>query len=173
MIRGADLARTRAIVFEGNGIETTVLGDGAEKGKEVQVRVSVAADAPIGPQNFRVVTRQGVTNKIAFDIVAGTVLEETAVAGPLAQFPITLTGRLAQPGETDGYWIDVADGTTLTFEAVSRAAGFDPVVSLYEASGSWFNAQRLNRIAFNDEPFYFPGLSTNDRLWHHFSRGAK
>jgi len=67
----------------------------------------------------------------------------------------------------------VADGTTLTFEAVSRAAGFDPAVSLYEASGSWFNAQRLNRIAFNDEPLYFPGLSTNARLVHHFSLGGK
>ena len=83
------------------------------------------------------------------------MLEETAITGPLTQFPITISGRLTQPGETDAYWLEIADSATLTFEAVSRAAGFDPAVTLYEPSGSWFDARRLNRIGFNDEPLYF------------------
>ena len=146
---------------------------GAEDGKEVKVKVTVGNDAHIGRHEFRVVTARGVTNKIALDVLAGPVLEEAAVTGPLAQFPVTISGRLAQPGETDAYWIEIEAGATLTFEAVSRAAGFDPAVALYEPSGSWFDTQRLNRIAFNDEPLYFPGLSTNARLVHHFPRGGK
>jgi hypothetical protein len=173
VILGADLAGARAVVFEGNGVEASVIGAGSEDGKEVKVKVLVAADARTGRYDFRLVTAHGVTNKIALDVLAVPVLEEAAITGPLTQFPITISGRLTQPGETDAYWIEIAAGATLTFEAVSRAAGFDPAVMLYEPSGSWFDAQRLNRIGFNDEPLYFPGLSTNARLVHHFPRGGK
>jgi hypothetical protein len=122
---------------------------------------------------LRLITARGITNRIALDVVATPVLEEGAVKEPLTRFPVTVGGRLAEPGETDAYWIDVADGATLTFEALARTSGFDPAVSLYEPSGSWFDAQKLNRIAFNDEPLYFPGLSTNARLVHRFRRGGK
>jgi hypothetical protein len=130
VIRGADLAHARAVVFEGSGLECAVLGTGAEQGKEVRVKFSVAADARTGLHDFRLVTSHGVSNKIGLDVLAGPVVEEAAVSGPLAQFPITIAGRLAQPGETDAYWIEVARGATLTFEAVSRVNGFDPAVAL-------------------------------------------
>jgi hypothetical protein len=168
-----NLAGARAVVFEGRGLGATVTGVGSEPDKEIKVRVSVAADAEIGHHNFRLVTARGVTNNIAFEVLSGPVLEEAAVSGPLSQFPVTIIGRLAQPGESDSYWIEVAAGARLTFEAVSRDAGFDPAVALYEASGSWFDVQRLNRIAFNDEPFYFPGLSKDARLVHDFPRAGK
>src|SRR6188768_4049454 len=41
----------------------------------------------------------------------------------------------------------------------SGSATLDPTVGIYEPSGSWFDAKRLNRLAFNDEPLNFPGLS--------------
>jgi hypothetical protein len=173
VIRGVELTGARAVVFEGRGIEATVLGAAAEEGKEVHVKVSVATDAHTGRHDFRVVTPTGVTNKIAVDVPAVPVIEEAGVTGSLSHFPIAISGRLAQPGETDAYWIEIAAGATLTFEAVSRTAGFDPAVALYEPSGSWFDAQRLNRIAFNDEPLYFPGLSKNARLVHRFPRGGR
>jgi hypothetical protein len=173
LIRGADLADARAVVFEGKGVEAAVAGAASDEGKEVQLKVTVAADAPTGPHEFRLVTAHGVTNRIALDVLADPVFAEASVNGPLSQFPQTISGRLAQPGETDAYWIEIAAGATLTFEAVSRVAGFDPAVALYESSGSWFDPHRLNRIAWDDEPLYFPGLSTNARLVHHFERGGK
>jgi hypothetical protein len=173
VIHGADLSGARAVVFEHGGVQATISGTGTEDGKEVQVKVTIARDTEIGLHDLRVVTAQGVSNKIAFDVLAGTVLDGAAVTAPLTEFPVTISGRLGHPGETGGYWIEVAGGTTLTMEALSRTAGFDPAVALYEAAGSWFDAQRLNRIAFNDEPLYFPGLSTNARLVHDFARGGK
>jgi hypothetical protein len=173
LIRGADLADARTVVFEGSGVQAAIMGAATDEGKEVQVHVAVSPDARTGRHNFRLVTAYGATNKISLDVVGDPVLEEAAVTGTLSQFPITISGRLAQPGETDAYWIEVARDATLTFEAVSRVAGFDPAVALYEPSGSWFDAQRLNRIDFNDDPLYFPGLSTNARLVHHFSSGGK
>jgi hypothetical protein len=173
LIRGTDLGDPRTVVFEGHGVEAAVIGAASDEGKEVEVKFNVAADAPTGRHDFRLVTANGVTNRIALDVVAGPVLDEATVTGTLKQFPIMISGRLSQPGETDAYWIEIAAGTTLTFEAISRVAGFDPGVALYEPSGSWFDAQRLNRIAFNDEALYFPGLSTNARLVHHFTRAGK
>jgi hypothetical protein len=172
VIHGSDLAGARAVVFETPGLEAAVL-DAAEAAKEVKIRLSVSPDAAIGRHDLRLVTAHGVTNKIPLDVLAAPLLVEGAVAGTLAQFPIVVSGRLSQPGESDVYWIEVAAGRTLTFEAVSGTAGFDPSVALFEPSGSWFDPGRLNRIAFNDEPLYFPGLSTSARLVHRFSRGGK
>jgi hypothetical protein len=172
-IRGSDLAGARSVVFEGQGIVGVVPDSVGGEGKSVKVRVTVAADAAPGRREFRVVTANGVTNKIALDVVSDRVQDEAAVSGPLASFPAIIAGRLAQPGESDAFWIEVAGGETLTFEAVSGAASFDPSVTLYEQSGSWFDPLRLNRIAFNDEPLHFPGLSNSARLVHRFSRGGK
>jgi hypothetical protein len=173
VVRGADLGDARSIVFEGGGVTGVVTGAGGEAGKEANVRVSVGTDTTAGRHDFRLITAHGITNKIALEVIEGQVLQEDAVTVPLTHFPVTISGRLAQPGETDAYWIETAAGTTLTFEAASRAAGFDPAVALYEPSGSWFDPRRLNRIAFNDEPLYFPGLSTNARLVHHFPKAGR
>jgi hypothetical protein len=173
VIHGGDLAGARAALFTGGGLQATVTAPVSKDGTEVQLRVSVDGDAQTGLHDLRVVTARGITNKISFDVLAAPVIEETAVKRPLTQFPVTICGRLAQPGETDAYWIEISGGATLTFEAISHVAGFDPAVVLYEPSGSWFDARRLNRIAFNDEPLYFPGLSTNARLVHHFPRGGR
>jgi hypothetical protein len=43
VILGADLTGARAVVFEGNGVEAAVIGAGSEEGKEVKIKVSVAA----------------------------------------------------------------------------------------------------------------------------------
>src|SRR6266566_1813812 len=64
LIRGAELMDARAVVFEGNGVDAAVIGATSDEGKEVKVKVTVAADARTGRHDFRLVTAQGVTNKI-------------------------------------------------------------------------------------------------------------
>lgn len=150
------------------------------------MRVQVRADAKPGRYSFRLMTARGVSNSVPFYIVKEPIAAEpdgshdtpeTAVT--VGDVPVVLSGKIAQRGETDYYAFNVAAGQTLTFEAISGlptngapgggTAGFDPAISLYEASGSWFDSKRVNRIAFNDEPLWVIGKPTGAYLVHNFA----
>lgn len=180
-LRGSCLSGARLVMFEGTGVEARVLAPvpggppGEDAGKEtLQLQVTMAADAQPGPHEFRIVTARGVSNKMTLEVAAEPVLpEETASAAPLRRFPVVIQGRIARPGESDAYWIEAAAGETLTFEASSFSDGYDPSVEIAERSGSWFDPDRLNVVASNDEPLYFPGLSTDARLVERFPHAGK
>ncbi len=179
LVRGSDLEGARSVVWEGAGAEALVLGIETEppaageklEKQLVKLQVSLAAQAA-GRLHFRLVTPRGVSNKIPVDVLEDPVVQESE-ASVLRRFPLVVNGRIARPGELDAYWIEVYPGETLTFEASSGVPGFDPSVRLYERSGSWFDPERLNELASNDEPLYFPGLSTAARLVHRFERGGQ
>jgi hypothetical protein len=169
-IRGTVLARSQSLQFSGTGVRARVLRVEPDL---VHVEMSLDAEAAPGDHAFRVLTADGITNQISMRVARNRVVAETDVTDTLERFPTVVTGRIASRGETDSYWIRAETGQTLTFEAFSVHAPFDPVIGLYEASGSWFDSQRLNQIAFNDEPLFFPGLSTNARLVHRFEKGGR
>ncbi|MEX2262253.1 MAG: hypothetical protein WD696_09895 [Bryobacteraceae bacterium] len=176
-IRGVNLGGAHTVWFEGQGVRARVLRvepepDAAtEKPADLlHAEVTVDADAPVGAHPFRVVTPFGVTNEIVLPIVEEPVIGEK---DPIPGFPVIVNGRLVKRGEVDAYWIEAGAGQTLTFEISSGHAAFDPSVSLYEPSGSWFDSDRLNRIAFHDEPLFFPGLPTDGRLVHRFAKAGK
>ncbi len=181
LLRGSDLAGAQHVIFDGSAVAARILGVDAEppvpgetsKKDLVKLRVTLAPDAAPGRYDFRVVTPLGVSGKIPFQVTIEPVWHETQTAEPLRQFPVVINGRIHKPGQTDSYWIEAAAGETLTFEATSFTDSFDPSVSLYEASGSWFDPHRLNQVASNDEPLYFPGLSTDARLVQRFERAGK
>ena len=85
---------------------------------------------------------------------------------------MVVNGRIAKKGEVDYYRFDAHAGETLSFEAFSGFSAFDPSITILEPSGSWFDPHRLNRVAFNDEPLYFPDFSTDAKLVHRFERGG-
>jgi hypothetical protein len=182
VLRGASLADARALMFEGNGVEARVLfvnpeqpAAGEETAKDhpgqlLKVQFTIQGDAAIGPHDFRVVTLRGVSNKLALQVTAEPVLNETEAALPLKRFPIVINGRIAHPGDTNSYSIEVTGGETLTFEASTFADAFDPSITLYEPTGSWFDPHRLNQVASNDEPLSFPGLSKDARIVKRFPR---
>ena len=76
-------------------------------------------------------------------------------------------------------------GASLAFEVVSgfpqiasggsaaTVAKFDPALTIYERAGSWFDPDRLNRIAYNDEPEWVFGKSTDARLVHRFAKAGE
>src|SRR5436190_91673 len=179
-LRGSDLAGAHRVMFVGSGIEARILGIDAEppvpgetaKKDRVRLQVTLGPDAAPGRHEFRVVTPRGVSGAIPLQVTAEPVLHEMPDV-PLRQFPLVINGRIAKPGQTDSYWIEAAAGETLTFEATSFADNFDPSVTLYEPSGSWFDPHRLNQLASNDEPLYFPGLSTDARLVEEFAHAGK
>jgi hypothetical protein len=96
--------------------------------------------------------------------------------------PAMYNGRLSRRGEADYYSFHARAGETLTFGVISglphtaaagsgaTVANFDPSLTIYEASGSWLNPNRLKRIAFNDEPVFVFGRGTDSHLVHTFSR---
>jgi hypothetical protein len=156
----------------------------------VRVQVSSTAGAKPGRYTFRLVTPDGVSNALPLYIAASTVLPEpdgihdtpetaVAVSGASALY----SGRIAQRGESDFYVFDARPGETMTFQVTSglpsigaaggNANGFDPSLSLYEPSGSWFDAKRVNRIAFNDEPLWVLGKLTDAYLVHRFEKAGR
>ncbi len=175
-VRGSDLAGARALVFDRPGVSAAALGmekASEEKQELFRIRVTVAADAAMGRREVRVLTPKGVSNAITLHVVDEPVIDEAQAADSLKRFPVVINGRISEPGETDAFWIEAAAGETLSFEAAPETPGLDPSLSLYAPSGSWFDPERLNRVAANDEPLYFPGLSLDARLVHRFERGGR
>ena len=169
-VRGVNVANARSLFFPEQGITGKVVsGDTGS----VRVAITIAEQTPAGTHPFRLITAEGLSNQILLRVVEEPVVSEHEARGMVAHIPIVIAGRIAQPGESDDYWINVTDGQTLTLEAYAGAGPLDPSVGIYESGGSWFDAHRLNRIAFNDEPLYFPGLAKDARLVHRFRHAGK
>src|SRR5215472_13199830 len=182
-LRGNSLAGARAVRLENGPFTVTVEGVEPEPPAEsggrktrvdlVKLRVDVRPDAKPGRYPFRLITRNGISNALSLGIIDGPVL------------PATWSGRLARRGETDYYSFHADAGQIVSFQVTSgfpqiAAAGsaatvpnFDPAITLYEPAGSWFDPQRLNRIAFNDEPVWVFGKPTDPVLVHRFAHAGE
>jgi len=187
-IRGVKLRDAQALWFEMDGIQARI--DDVQSDPEgdpnattpsdlVNVHLIIAPAAKPGSHLFRVVTKQGVSNAISLRVTnERTIPEPESLTGDpdhapkLDAFPMVVNGRIAKKGEVDYYRFDAQAGETLCFEAFSGFSAFDPSVAILEQSGSWFDPNRLNRVAFNDEPLYFPDFSTDAKLVHRFEHAG-
>jgi len=201
-LRGNSLAGARAVRLENGPFTVTVEGVEPEPPAEsggrktrvdlVKLRVDVRPDAKPGRYPFRLITRNGISNALSLEIIDGPVLPEPPgthetrqSAIPISSLPATWSGRLARRGETDYYSFHADAGQIVSFQVTSgfpqiAAAGsaatvpnFDPAITLYEPAGSWFDPQRLNRIAFNDEPVWVFGKPTDPVLVHRFAHAGE
>ncbi len=157
----------------------------------VTLRVQVPSDAKPGRYPFRLITANGISNALTLHIAGLAVTAEPA--GPhetkdsaiaVSEVPALFSGRLSRRGEADYYAFQAEAGQTLTFEVISglpqiaaggssaTVANFDPSLSIYQPEGSWFDPSRLRRIAFNDEPVWVPGRSTDAHLVHRFAKSG-
>jgi hypothetical protein len=157
----------------------------------VKLRVHISPEAKPGRYPVRLVTRNGVSNALPLHVVELPVIYEppgvhetrdSAVA--ISKLPVVYAGRLARRGEADFYSFHAEAGETFTFQAISGfpqiAAGgsaatvpnFDPALTIYEPAGSWFDAGRVNRIAYNDEPAWVFGKSTDAYLVYRFTKAG-
>lgn len=180
VIRGTGLSAARAIVLPEPGLRGRVVGvrteeqSGAKDPPAIQlVDVEFTANAGVtGKHPFRLVGESGVTNELTLQLTDVPAVDEKSAA-PLKQFPVVIHGRIEKPGESDTIWMEAKAGETLTFSATSGNSSLDPSLTILEQSGSWFDAGRLNSLAFNDEPLYFPGLSNDARLVHQFAKPGR
>ena len=197
-VRGSGLAAASGVsigkapftvAVEGTDVESP----GRNKGRMdlIKLRVQVSQDAQPGRYPIRLITRNGVSNALPLHIVDFPVLaepagkhetQESAVA--VSKLPAVYSGRLERRGEADYYSFNAEAGQLLTFEVISgfpqiaaagsaaTVANFDPALTIYERAGSWFDPKRLNRIAYNDEPVWVFGKSTDAHLIHRFAKAG-
>ncbi len=172
-IRGKNLKGARSVWFPAAGIRARVMNVESPDANNDLVRAefTVEASATAGPHQFRVVTPAGISNEIELDVAGGAPVVQSDA--PIAHFPVSIEGQIAKSGDVNSYPITVEAGQTLTLEAHSGFRSFDPSIAIAEQSGSWFDSQRVNRLAFNDEPLFFPGLSNDARLVHRFEKSGK
>lgn len=202
-VRGEGLADATSVFFEPPHpglrasiakVETEPPSEASIRAKRsfdlVHLRLELTADLPEGAYPLRIVTPRGFTNAMSIYVMGAPVEAEPAGthdtvngAVPL-KVPGIVAGRIMQRGESDLYFFDVAaPGAQVTFETISglpapgapggNANGFDPSIAIYEASGSWFDPGRLNRLAFNDEPLWVLGRRTDAHLTHTFARAGR
>src|SRR5579872_1284229 len=201
-VRGTGLAGAKAASIGGAPFQIAVEGVEAEPPSEspngrkgridlVKLRVEVPPDAKPGRYPFRLISSNGVSNALPLHIVDLPVLSEPAgdhetqeSAVSISKLPVAYSGRLARRGEADYYSFHADANQILTFEVISgfpqiAAAGsaatipnFDPALTIYEPAGSWFDSKRLNRIAYNDEPVWVFGKSTDAYLVHRFAKAG-
>ncbi len=200
-VRGNSLLDATSAFLEEAPIAITIEGAEAEPRSEVstkeklpfdlvRVRVEVATTAKPGRYFFRLITPRGVSNALPLLITELPVAAESEgshetpdTAVSIGKLPALVAGRIQRRGEADYYAFDAKAGQTLTFEAISglpstggpggNAVGFDPSLSIYESSGSWFDTKRVNRIAFNDEPLWVIGGPTDAQLTHTFEKAGR
>ncbi|MBM3798251.1 MAG: hypothetical protein FJW31_30390, partial [Acidobacteria bacterium] len=173
-VRGEGLAGARAMWCSVASATARIEGAVATDGDAEHVRVAIAAPAGFtGVLRVRLIASRGVSNDLPLHVVDAPVLDEPESVAITRGAPLAIAGRLVAKGEVDTVWLEAQRDDLLTFTALSGVAGFDPALTLSEPSGSWFDAQRLNRLAFNDEPLHFPGLAQDARLVHRFDKAGR
>lgn len=200
-VRGTGLASATSVYLPPGplkvsieGIEREPTADGTGRNRLqadlVRIRVESPANLEPGRYSIRLVTPGGVSNALPLAISEEPVSlepegthETPATATVVSTLPAVMAGRLSQRGEFDLYAFDAKAGETLSFTALSglpsvgapggNANGFDPSLTILESSGSWFDPNRLNRLAFNDEPLWVIGKGTDAHVSYKFPRAGR
>lgn len=202
-VRGSGLTGARAAHVAGapfsaavERVETEPPAETGGRGKAaiqlVTVRIQAQPDAKPGRYPIRLITPAGLSNGLPVHLVKLPISPEPSgsheapdSAIPISTVPGIYSGRLSSRGEADYYSFRTQAGQTLTFEAISglpqiasggsaaTIANFDPSLSIYEAGASWFDSNRLKRIAYNDEPVWVVGKPTDVHLVHRFDKAGE
>ena len=137
-LTGQRLADAREFVFYGTGITAKAIEAG--KDNQVVATFAIAADAALGPHDFRLVTATGVTPLRTFSVGA---LEEVQEAEPNNDFAspqaisrnVTVNG-VALDEDADYYAIEAKKGERITAEVEGLRLGltsFDPYIAILDS----------------------------------------
>ena len=184
IVRGRNLKGAGGIAIAGDGIEGRVLRveseppSGLDKKSEsttdlAYVEIASQAAARPGSRELRLLTSAGITNEIPLSLAAEPVMTEAGVPDSIRAFPVVIAGRISQRGEVDTFWFEAAAGQTLTFQGRSGHSSLDLSLGILESAPSWFDPNHMEQIAYNDEPLFFPGLSTDAQVVHTFRKAGR
>ena len=178
-IRGKNLQGAHTLWADHDGIQADITGveridlgdkDAAgrqkkekEKGYRVSLQIKTAATVEAGLYSLRLVSAAGISNAFEFRVTADPVFYDTKQLHTTLQKPQNLTipalvnGKISQQGEVDYYSFEAAKDQELGFTATSNLKSllgtFDLVrLTLYEATGNWFDPEGATQLAFTSEP---------------------
>jgi len=157
-------------------------------GQKVRLSVEVSHTASIGPHFFRLVTPQGLTNRLMLLVGSDRISVEmssphqTADQPQELQIPASLNGRITKDGEVDFYSFNASEGQEFAIEVNPQPPTMyevfwgkpilDAQLILYELTGSWFSPNRVRAVAFNDEPIS-ARIDTRPRLTYRFPKSGR
>jgi hypothetical protein len=153
-------------LFEGPGVtaeiaDPPVSGSGKQPAiRKVKLKVTVAADAPLGVREFRVASLLGISSVGQIVVVDEPVIAEAASNNAAAQaqvltLPCVVAGRIEVAEDVDYFKFEAKAGETVTFELLCARLQdkihdlqkhAKPMLTLYDADG--------RELAANDH-FYF------------------
>ena len=151
------------------------------------VRIDVAAGAEPGTRMLRIVTPAGVSNAVAFNVVATRTSAESKTSHGLPEsaqpvtLPIVIDGAIGGDSESDYYAFDAARGEDLVMEilraspppnVLNGTGKGDVALTLYEAGSSFFDAHRPARLAVSYAPTAM-GSSDEPRIAYHFAKSGR
>jgi len=153
------------VLVEGAGVTAAVVPADDPKGakaavRSVRLKVTAAADAPLGPREFRIATTLGVSSLGQLLVVDDPVVPEapginTPAAAQPVPVPCVVCGRIEAAESVDYYRVRAAAGQVLTFEVVSARLQdkihdlqkhADPLVTVSDSAGK--------ELAANDDGYF-------------------
>ncbi len=126
----------------------------------VSLRLTIDPAAREGHHSIALLTPRGLSSSVSFRVNPEPVVLETASKHNTPQtaqqvsLPVVMNGRIETEGELDYYTFETEAGREYLFE-VAPAFGLDPVLSLHDREGSWFDPERPVVLDSNDDPGRF------------------
>ena len=149
--------------MSGGGVAPSIM---ASSESTIDVKISVAADAPAGRRDLRVITPKGSFVQV-FEV--GSLPEQTEAEpnddwreAPRIEFPTVINGQVPSK-DYDHFRIEARAGQVVTFDVSSARVGtlFDAVLSLMDSQG--------NEVGHQDD-YYF---DKDPRLVHRFDAAGE
>ena len=163
VIRGKYLSGVSQLRFSGGGVRARIIEC---SDSQIDARVIIDAEAPVGRRDLRVFTPQGTFVQV-FQIGALPEQMESEpnddwTKAPMVHLPVVVNGRIP-PGDYDHFRFRADAGQTLLFDFNSSRNGtrFDGVLSLLDGHG--------REIASQDD-FYF---DKDPRLVYRFAESGE
>jgi hypothetical protein len=125
----------------GNGTPLTIDLGPLPVRNEVTADLEIAADAPVGPVSFRVLTPLGLSPQgtLSLEPYYGETADREPNDTPeqitdFTGLPTILVGAISKPGDLDFYKIHVRAGQQLVFENNARFLGssLQPIITIYD-----------------------------------------
>ncbi|MFN3651177.1 MAG: pre-peptidase C-terminal domain-containing protein [Armatimonadota bacterium] len=165
-VSGAALTEVREVLVSGSGVSASPGMGGAAASLPIQL--TIAADAPVGPREIRVVTAKGVSNagRIWVGLYPDALEKEPndALKQPqeVSSFPVTLSGRADKGQDIDSYVFRAQAGETWVFSlnAAGHHSALDGYLSLHDAEG------RVVKFAMDN-------FERDPRLVHTFKKAGR
>jgi hypothetical protein len=157
-----NFAGSSAVLFEGKGLSAEILdassptepakGKGRRTGGgSVRARITVAADAALGPRELRVVTSRGVSSVGQVVVVAEPVVAEAddkandlPAGAQVVTLPAAIAGGVGKVEDVDWYSFHVEAGRRVTFSVWGNRledkihdlqVHLDPILQLFDDRG--------------------------------------